>query len=1160
MSREAPGRIVSLARSAAVLLGGLLAALVAAATPFRPARAEDERVGPPIGNVRYEGDISEAGDEDDFTGRFVAGDVFSMTLAVKKPSRKEPATLVPLVVMIDPDGATRSAGIFHAPNGQTVTLRTFKVDKAGLWTVRVTGKDDTAGPYTVAFKAKPGAKTVLKKQSLGGNVAPFRDHQFGACEGAVLSATIAWTKSSNPLVLESLTGPSGGEVTDEGGDPVVDAAVKRGNRITLSHVLLSAPGRHELHVRMPAGISGFALYDLTLELRSPAKPTSKKPQRLLPAEPFLDPVAIPFAGEPGDTLTFTGRNFSTKPLPKVRFGNGEGEVKSVSEDGTSLQVVVPPRADAAVVGVSVVNPDAQAARQPLYFAYVPPPIVTDLVDAATGAQVRSAPATGGKLVRLFGANFEAGYTVKVGPATVGAVTFVSSAELRFALPAVAQGNHEVTVTDPFTRVGRTPFTVFLKTPPAFAATPYTPGAVRIATPTTITVHGTGFDATDVLFVANQQVASTFVDSATRTFNLPAMSATSLAIRLVDSVGSAVNGPDLVVKGPPVITQVSVVAGDVLGTIEIPVGGGSTIQVDGSDFLSNDVVTLGGTQITTYVDRTATRKRFKAPAHAAGLVGITVTDGAGQQASASSILRYVGFADTSSSRVPALSASDDLSAVRGAAGDLDRDGKADDVVLVSRLNHSPGTRSGLTRILRGDSAGALQDVTGTSMPSASSPETFDANCLAIGDVDGANGADLVLGGAVISSDSTYQQVRLLTNGGSGSFTLDLTNSPPARYQTYVLGTYYYGYYTYTIYGTQTQKGQPQALALGDVDGDGDRDLVVGTDHYLSRQVYIDPNYVNFYYSPPAISFPQQVNYAQYFSATRLYENRIGASEGMVDVTATNLPAVGNSRNGTVTAPAFHCRDLALVDIDRDVNRRLDLVVAWSNPQTVSPVGLKGEESTGTPGDSARVATRVFLNAGGGNFSTDRTSTWLPSASSPEFWHADRIAVADLNGDQLPELVLLTKRGLDAWTGTETRNRSALRVLRNDGSRFTDVTSTAIPAVDRTLADDWRGDALAVHDVNADGFPDILVSTHESFTDGDGNAVPRLRVFYGGSGLVFKVSRGFQEPASVDTGDADDLVVVGDLGTSPVPVYLLLTESAPGTSPAARPKLRSQEWKR
>ena len=200
-----------------------------------------------------------------------------------------------------------------------------------------------------------------------------------------------------------------------------------------------------------------------------------------------------------------------------------------------------------------------------------------------------------------------------------------------------------------------------------------------------------------------------------TFDVPALPAGSYTVALIDAIGTRVSGPNLDVKLPPNISAVSVVGGPVIGTSDIPLGGGTTIQVDGSDFGGLDVLTLGGSTVTQFVQRTAIRVQFIAPAANSGAATLTIVDGAGQTATRTNAVNYVGFADATAARKDPASSTDSFSAVAGATGDFDGDGLADDVILSSAYQTQIGTRRSLTRLLLGDATGKLKDVSSSRMP-------------------------------------------------------------------------------------------------------------------------------------------------------------------------------------------------------------------------------------------------------------------------------------------------------------------------------------------------------------------------------------------------------------------------------------------------------------
>jgi hypothetical protein len=579
-------------------------------------------------------------------------------------------------------------------------------------------------------------------------------------------------------------------------------------------------------------------------------------------------------------------------------------------------------------------------------------------------------------------------------------------------------------------------------------------------------------------------------------------------------------------------------------------------VDGDHFHETDAVTLGGAAVE-FLSHTPTSFTFSAPPGPPGNAALSVLDGANQGDELEDALRYVGYADATSARTPGASGVDSLNADHGAVGDLDGDGKADDVVLTSTYYSYIGTRLERTRVFLGGDDGKLADVTSTNFPAfgsdTSTTDDWNGDALAVGDIDGGGSQDIVIAGLPPYSayGGIYKSVRMFMNDGSGTFAQDEANAPPSTYVAGVRAVDQTGAY-FVVYGTVLETGYATSVAVGDLDHDGAAEIVVGRDHYDLRYVGIDPTQVDFTQTPPYVASASisYLSYYQYNSATKVFKNDIANGNGFVDRTAAWMPSVGDS---TVPPTAcFQSMDLALGDVDKDGN--LDIVETWYDPTTVTAFGMY----MGPNVDSARTATRVLLNDGTGVF-TDATSTWMPSAASPEFWQGNRLALVDLDKDGKLDLVLLHFDGTDAYnTSPPSHSSSALRVLRNATTSFVDVTSTAIPALPGD-GDNFRGDALAARDVDGDSWIDLLVGTTEQMVDGEGNPLPSTRLFRGGAGLVFTLDTAFLPTRATDTGEASGYLFVGDLAGRPDPSLVLVSNVVPYASPAGE-LLRVFDWNR
>ncbi len=1131
----------------------LAASLVAALAGF--GRSEDASPvvpprGPAFGQNRYATRIESPDavpDVDDYVTALRQGEALSVTVSAARHS-----PLRPTLVLLDPDGNDATPPLKTSRIGTFAVFRGFVIPRTGRWTVRV-GGGSTEGDYTVAFSVKATRPLVIRRQHLGNDQPQFKIHTFPGLDGALLDFRLAWTDRSNAVELRAMTDTRGAEVIAADGKQAIETAATDLKRrtVTIHRLPLSkGDGDYSVRVRTPQGVS---TYDVTFAVLPQGRPVNRRIVTLDANEPSLDIPPDPVRGRPGFVLRVDGRNFSVSPAPRVFFGDVEGGVVSVAPDGTHLDVTVPSGVPGTLVPVAVVNPDGQAAVRNGYFFYLQPIKVTDLVDDS-GRPARVGSTRGGLTLHLRGEFFEQGQTVRFGAATGTVTSFVDATEMIVRTPAAPAGPARVTVIDRFGGVADSTFEFTFKTPPTFDTAPYTPSVAAVGTLVFVTIRGKGFEAADRLQFSGADVSSTLLGPTSRTFTVPALPAGSYSVTLTDSIGTVERGPDFTVKPPPVIASVSITGGPHVGATGVPVTGGATVQVDGNDFHETDAVTLGGATVT-FLSHSPTRFTFAAPAGSLGAAALAVRDGANQTASYANALRYVGYADATGARGLRTTSADNFAADRGAVGDLDADGRADDLVIVTSYYYT-GTRSGLTRLFLGDSQGKLVDRTVTDLPAAGSDtsglDDWNASAVAIGDVDRAHGNDIVIAGAAPYSayGGVYKSIRIFANDGFGAFALNEAAAPPATYLPSVFAVDPTGAY-FIVYSALFESGSPRAMALGDLDRDGDLDLVVGRDRYELRYVGIDPTAVDFTQNPPYVA-TANVNYLSYFrygTGTKVFDNDIRNGNGFVDRTGTAVPTAGTSL--TTVAPCFQTRDLALGDIDRDGD--LDIVETWDDPTTVSAYGTYVGSNT----DSPRIATRVLRNGGTGNF-TDVTSSWMPAGGVPEFWQANRLALADLDLDLDLDLVLVHSVSTDDYRpGSPSFSATALRVLRNNGTAFVNVTATAIPALPGN-GDNFRGTALAVRDVDGDGFADILVGTTESFVDANGTTLRSTRLLRGSAGLVFTLDSAFLPDAATDSGEAGD-ILLGDLAGASDPTPILLTTLQPVRSRNGE-RLRVFEWNR
>ena len=312
--------------------------------------------------------------------------------------------------------------------------------------------------------------------------------------------------------------------------------------------------------------------------------------------------------------------------------------------------------------------------------------------------------------------------------------------------------------------------------------------------------------------------------------------------------------------------------------------------------------------------------------------------------------------------------DDDNTFAMAVGDADGDSAPD--LVFGNL----GTRE-QNRLYLNDGGGKFVSATASRLP----PNSDRTRAVALGDVDGDNDVDLVIGNEIQSS-----QNQLYLNDGKGGFTdasagrlprsgsdtaavllgdvdgdadLDLVVGNAGQSRLYRNdGTGTFSDVTATHLPARTIR--TEALALGDVDGDDDLDLILGNGGFLLQQ-------------------------------NRLYLN--DGTGTFTDVTAERLPLV--ARGDQTLA-------VALGDVDGDAD--LDLVI-----------GNQGQQNL------------LYLNDGTGTF-TDATAGRLPLAVDNTY----SVVLGDVDGDT----------DLDIVTGEFGQNHL---LLNDGDGTFTDVTAAQLP---------------------------------------------------------------------------------------------------------------------
>jgi IPT/TIG domain/Putative Ig domain len=231
------------------------------------------------------------------------------------------------------------------------------------------------------------------------------------------------------------------------------------------------------------------------------------------------------------------------------------------------------------------------------------------------------PTSGGTVVTINGSNFASGAAVRFGSINSPKVQFLSSSVLKAtAPPHAAEGVEGITVTNPDGQTAGLPVSYTYHVPPSLLSVsptngPSTGGATVVVTGTSFragaTVQFGGIAATSVIFDNNTQLRAAAPPHALGVVDVVVINPDGLTATL----------PAAYAYRPKMtITGVSPNIG--------PTAGGTSVTVDGSNFIAGAGVTLGGSPAASVTFVSSTQLVFKTPAHTGGRVDLTVKNPSG----------------------------------------------------------------------------------------------------------------------------------------------------------------------------------------------------------------------------------------------------------------------------------------------------------------------------------------------------------------------------------------------------------------------------------------------------------------------------------------------------------------------------------------------------
>jgi hypothetical protein len=515
------------------------------------------------------------------------------------------------VVVTNPDtqsGTLANAFTYGVPPPVITTVAPGVGPIAGGTLITITGTSFVAGA-TVTVGGVPATVGGVTSTSITATTAA---HAAGAVDVVVTNPdtqsgtrTNAFTYAGPPTVTAvtpssgSTAGGTGitisgagfitGATVSVGGAAATGVTVSGGTTITATAPAHTA-GVVNVVVTNPDTQSGTLANSFTYTVPAPAITT-------------VAPGVGPIAG--GTLITITGNNFVAGAT--VTVGGVSATVGAVTS--TSITATTPAHA-AGTVDVVVTNPDTQSVTRTNAFTYAGPPTVTTVTPP-------SGSTAGGTGITITGTGFTAGATVTVGGAAATGVTVSGTTTITATTLAHAAGLVDVAVTNPDTQSG-TLTNAFTYVVPPPTITSMTPTSGPIAGGTLITITGTSFVAGATVTVGGVSATVGAVTSTSITATTPAHAAGAVDVVVTNpDTQSGTRTNAFTYAGPPTVTSVTPPSGSTAG--------GTGITISGTGFITGATVSVGGTAATSVTVSGGTTITATAPAHAAGVVNVVVTN-------------------------------------------------------------------------------------------------------------------------------------------------------------------------------------------------------------------------------------------------------------------------------------------------------------------------------------------------------------------------------------------------------------------------------------------------------------------------------------------------------------------------------------------------------
>ena len=325
--------------------------------------------------------------------------------------------------------------------------------------------------------------------------------------------------------------------------------------------------------------------------------------QLAPTYTSVSPSVIGLAG--GTILTITGANFYSGASVKI----GGTSCSSLSVLSSTSITCTAPAHIAGNYDLVIMNADTQSVTATSAMTYQAAPTVTSVTS-------NGGPLAGTTSVTITGTGFLTGATVKFDSLSCTSAVVVSSTSIICSTPSHAAGTVNVVVTNTDAQLGTLTNGFTYRAAPTVTSVSQNAGAITGSTFVTIT--GTGFVTGATVTMGSVTCSAPTVTSSTTITCYSGAHAAGLVTVAVTNTDSQSGSADVFTyQNAPSISSVSP-SSDI-------VAGGTTVTITGNYFLSGATVAIGGVSCTSPIIVSATTITCQAPAKAAGLYTISVTN-------------------------------------------------------------------------------------------------------------------------------------------------------------------------------------------------------------------------------------------------------------------------------------------------------------------------------------------------------------------------------------------------------------------------------------------------------------------------------------------------------------------------------------------------------